>query len=259
MQKCIADYKLEVLDISKDEKNDIIFDTHLHIYASVMVFKIVATQNFKFEENCEKKDICLKIGELFDTYFEEKLYLAGVVLLTKSIQRCISDQVEQSKSNSFFFVPINKANKKKFMEYKKPFLLPYESIIARSVQGHVKLLTGKSVWVEGDIIAIDRETGLYIFRFLTSDEKYQVRLLPRNDLRDSVPTYQPVFKRPWGSALLDTFSINVLAVADHDQNCIHFFNNHDDHKLRNAVDCHRNSYLYTIGSTGKNKGEIAET
>ena len=255
LQKCIADYKLEVLDISKDEKNDIIFDTHLHIYASVMVFKIVATQNFKFEENCEKKDICLKIGELFDTYFEEKLYLAGVVLLTKSIQRCISGQVEQSKSNSFFFVPINKANKK-IHGIQKPFLLPYESIIARSVQGHVKLLTGKSVWVEGDIIAIDRETGLYIFRFLTSDEKYQVRLLPRNDLRDSVPTYQPVFKRPWGSALLDTFSINVLAVADHDQNCIHFFNNHDDHKLRNAVDCHRNSYLYTIGSTGKNKGEL---
>ena len=106
----------------------------------------------------------------------DRLYLAGVVLLTKSIQRCISGQVEQSKSNSFFFVPINKANKK-IHGIQKPFLLPYESIIARSVQGHVKLLTGKSVWVEGDIIAIDRETGLYIFRFLTSDEKYQVRLL----------------------------------------------------------------------------------
>jgi hypothetical protein len=132
-----------MLDISKDEQIDVMFDTHLHIHASVMVFKIIATQNFKFEENFQKEDILLKIGELFDTYFEEKLYLAGVELLTKSIQRCISGQVEHSKSNSFFFVPVNKANKK-IHGIQKPLLLPYESIIARSeilVEGKLYIIS----------------------------------------------------------------------------------------------------------------------
>ena len=105
----------------------------------------------------------------------------------------------------------------------------------------MKLLSGKTLWVEGNVIAIDRETGLYIFRFITSNKEFQVHLLPYNDIRDYVPTYKPLFKKPWGSAMLDTASINVLASADHDRNCIHFFNNHDDHKVRNAMDSHRNS------------------
>lgn len=71
-----------------------------------------------------------------------------------------------------------------------------------------------------------------------------------------MPTYKPLLKKPWGTATLDTTSFNILVIADHDQNCIHFFNNHDDHKVRNAMDSHRNSYLYTVGSTGKNKGEL---
>ena len=124
------------------------------------------------------------------------------------------------------------------------------------MQGKVKLLSGKRVWVEGKTLAIDRETGLYVFVFFSKDETRHIRLLSRDALRDRVPTYQPTFKKPWGTAILNAVSLNVLAVADHDQDCIHFFNNHNDHKIRNSIDTHSGSYLYTIGYTGKNKGQL---
>ena len=235
-----------------EDKDD--SETHLHIHALVSLLQIISKQKSIQSKDSIVERVNVVLGEFMHQQYQKCLYVAGVNTLRDLIEDLISNQEKSSHSTRFFFVPTSMG--KDLDNISKPYLLSYESLVGRNIQGKVKLASGNKVWTEGKVLAIDRETGLYVFIFFSKDETRHVRLLPRDDLRDRVPTYQPIFKKPWGTATLNTMSLNVLAVADHDQDCIHFFNNHNDHKIRNSLDTHSGSYLYTIGYTGKNKGQL---
>ena len=218
------------------------------------LFKIISKQKSIQSDDLTVININAILGEFMYQEYKKCLYISGVDTLRDLIEDLISNQEKLPNSTRFFFVPTTTNGD--LDNVSKPYLVSYESLVGRNMQGKVKLSSGNRIWKEGKTLAIDRETGLYVFVFFSKDKTRHIRLLSRDALRDRVPTYQPTFKKPWGTAILNAVSLNVLAVADHDQDCVHFFNNHNDHKIRNSIDTHSGSYLYTIGYTGKNKGQL---
>ena len=121
-------------------------------------------------------------------------------------------------------------------------------------------------WIEGTVIGLDRETGLYCFEHDTSATKHQqVKLISRSKLRVSVPQCKNLFSLPWGMCQAKNNGYGHLVVSDNELDCLHVFdggeNVSDDRTVEEkGLDQFEKDdtrqYLYTIGRRGTLRGEF---
>ena len=131
-----------------------------------------------------------------------------------------------------------------FEPYTQPgqtFIVPRSAIRGTSMQAYSN--TGHRTeignWIEGTVVGLDRETGLYAFE---SEEKiinskptsiqqlehddpkrFVVRLIPRSKLRTKVPVSKNLFSLPWGTCQAKHNGHGHLVVSDNELDCLHVF------------------------------------
>ena len=234
--------------------------THVHIDAMEdIVGKVEALKSSDLQNSSDEA-----LNGLVDYYLDSENFqnfvdLAGVKFLLylgnrfKDSQYCPQsvNASNPKESLQFFFLP----HAARTVPGARPSLVPLESLIGREMFGKVKLVRGDATWTKGTVLCIDREVGMYVFVFQTSDGEQHSRMLPRSKLKDVSPSYHPLFKEPWGIATFQDDTTDVLVVGDARQDCLHFFNNHVDLKSDQLHESHYGSYLYTVGSSGVEAGK----
>ena len=243
--------------------------THIHIHAmETIVLETATLVSASLPLGGDvAPDIDAIVASYVDTFsFATDVEKAGVECLLVVMDDFRVKETE--KSHVFFFFL---SNESRTVPGTKPIVVALPSVLGMEMMGEVQLNGGQTAWTSGRVLAIDRESGFYIFQFTTDDGKQHVRLLPRSCLKDDIPTYRPLLRHPWGMSVLEPRretgaaggggsgggdSTRVLAVADHEQHCIHFFDNKKEVKATNLSLSHNGSYLYTVGEPGTGLGQL---
>ena len=121
-------------------------ETHLHIHALVSLFKIISKQKSIQSDDLTVKNINAILGEFMYQEYKKCLYISGVETLRDLIEDLISNQ-EKMPNSTRFFVPTTTNGD--LDDVSKPYLISYESLVGRNMQGKVKLSSGNRIWKEG--------------------------------------------------------------------------------------------------------------
>jgi hypothetical protein len=166
----------------------------------------------------------------------------------------------------------------------KTYTVPRSAIRGNHMQAYFSPTPNEfGLWLEGVVVGVDRETGMYIFeheKVHAHDPEFSIEmlLLPRSKLRSTVPKCKNIFTCPWSTCQAKSNGHGHLFSSDFENDCVHVFNG-DQGKIaeeeeEDAISTNTGEqkekkekppkptfrktrkYLYTIGKLGSLRGEF---